>query len=64
MKPRALPRAQADKAPLALTRIEALNSSAKGAVSSPAWGNAPGFEEKEKPISAESAIHFQREFDA
>jgi hypothetical protein len=32
------------------------NSSAKGAVSSQAWGNAPGLEKNEN-ISAESAIH-------
>ena len=32
-------------------------NSAKGAVSSPAWGNAPGLGKYEKPISAKSAIH-------
>jgi len=37
-------------------------TSAKGAISLLAWGNAPGFEPLER-ISAESAIHFRREFD-
>jgi len=35
---------------------------AKGAVSSLAWGNAPGFM-KLKNASAESAIHFMGEFN-
>jgi hypothetical protein len=37
--------------------------SAKGALSLLAWGNAPGFM-KLKNASAESAIHFCRQFGA
>jgi len=36
--------------------------SAKGAVSSPAWGNAPGFVKQRKKISAEGAIQITLEF--
>jgi hypothetical protein len=38
--------------------------SAKGAVSLPAWGNAPGFVKPTKPTGAESAIPFLGNFDA
>ena len=36
---------------------------AKGAVSLPAWGNAPGFVKRKQPVSAEGAIHFRHQFD-
>jgi len=58
MKPSALPRAQAEKAVRwALTRVEALNSSASRRFQNrQAWGNAQDLKKRKGPISAESAI--------